>query len=467
MKTKAILAVLWACLVFVACDDTISRIGLGIQPEEDKISVYDTIVYITATTIKTDSVYAKTINGYLGEYYDPFYGSIKSGFASQFYPGYEFYPDSMTTGKIDSVRLILSYKDFAGDPQAPMEVSVYPIVNPLKKHYYTSLDPADFCDMSKPLAVQSYMAHNPFVSDSLLATGNYFRVVSISLPPEFGDKFVAEYKKPEPNAFSSIDAFVDFFPGLYLQNSFGKGSMIAVDRTRLVMFYQRNHVTTTSDGEADSTIVVTDYADFQVTKEVVQINSMETNNNDHLLQPNDEVTYIKSPMGVFTKISIPIRKIKEGIGTRKFSGVKLSLKANQKEGGDFMLDFPGMGEVYGMTHSHKLLLIEPDSVKNFFETQRVADNYTSYATTFNPSTYSYTYNNISNLIQNTIDKSPEKETLDLLLIPIRTDFSLQTISYQQIAIDYSTSYLLAPTAVTLKKDPENMKIRILASDLEK
>ena len=463
---------LWACLIFFACeDDTISRIGLGIQPEEDDIAVYDTTIHISAATVKTDSVYAKTINGYLGEFYDPEYGTIRAGYASQFYPSFGFSTSDMTTGKIDSVRLDLYYSYFAGDPHAPMEVTIYPLNKPLEKHYYTNLDPATFCDVDNPVVRYGYMAANPLVSDSLISAGHY-RMISIRLPNELGEKFLEEYKKPEPNAFSSAEAFTKFFPGFYLENSFGKGSVISVERTQLRMYYERTYETTSSQTGNDTVYQITDYSNFDVTKEVVQMNAIESGNDDFLLQPNNEKAFIKAPNGVFTQISIPIKEIRENMENRKFSGVSLSLRALEQKDWIYSLGFPGRGIIGNpstSTTAAKLLLIEPDSVKNFFESKRVADNYTSFSTVFDVTTYSYTFNNISNLIQNVLDKDPEKEVLNLLLIPVQTTFIYQQSSYysQGIPVDYATSYYLFPSAVALKKDKENLKIRILASSLEK
>lgn len=465
MRTKTILAFFLAGLIFTACEDTLSSVGMGVQPKEDVIAVYDTTVYLSASTVKTDSIYAKSIIGYIGEYYDPVYGSIKAGYASEFYPTYGFVPDSMVTGKIDSVRLLLFYNQFVGDSLAPMELTVYPINKPLERHYYSNVEPSQFCDMDNPLARCGYMARNPLVTDSMITAG-YYKAVSIPLPLEFGEKFLEEYKKPEPNAFSSVEAFTEFFPGVYLENTFGKGSMLAVDLTRIYIYYQRFAKTTSSSTGNDTIVAGTDYAEFQVTKEVVQVNSIGSANDDLLLAPNDEKAYIKSPNGVFTQISIPIKEIVEKVGKRKFSGVSLSLKALEKNDWGFALNFPGTGTIGTTTTASRLLLIEPDSVKNFFESQQVADNYTSYTTTFDASTYSYSFTNISSLIQNTIDKAPEKEVLDLLLIPVQTTFAYQSSSYySSYAVDYSTSYYLFPTAVTLKKDKESLKVRVLATDL--
>lgn len=468
MKTKIFILSILTVFLYVACEDTISKVGMGIQPEGDKVSVFDTTLSINASTIKIDSIYAKTITGYLGEIYDPDFGTIKSSFACQYYPALNFELDSMINDKIDSVRLVLYFHTFLGDTLAPMEMSIYPVIKPLDKDYYTNIDPTEFCDMDNPIAKYGYTVRNPHVNDSLIGLG-YYRGISVPLPVEFGEKFLAEAKKPEPNGLSSVENFTKFFPGTYITTTSGFGSMIASEHTRLYVYYTRRYTVTGSAGQ-DSTVIGKDLADFRVTKEVIQLNSFQNKNDGHLLIPNDDSTFIKSPVGVYTKLTIPVRAIMDGVGERQFSGISLTVKAYEKNAWKYGFDYPGLGAVTSTTGNltkSKLLLIEPDSVKNFFEMQSVADSKTSYATTFNTSTYSYSFANISNIVQNAIEKAPDKD-LELLLIPVQTSYTQQQSSYlgSYVDVDYKTNHYLYPTSVTLKKDTANLKIRVVATDLE-
>lgn len=465
MKTKVLsfTFLILTSIILTNCDDTISTVGMGIQPDEDKISIYDDSLTITARTVKVDSIYSKSINGYLGELYDPLYGTVKSGYACQFYPSNGFPLDSLVDFKVDSARLYVYYTTL-GDSLTPMEVTVYPVEKPLTESYYSNIKPSDFCNTDNPLTKYGYIASNPYVSDSLVSL-SYYRGLSIPLPREFGQRFMDEALKPEPNAFSSVDNFTEFFPGVYLESTFGSGVMLAVAHTRLFVYYKRNYTDSTSDGR-DTIKVATTYADFRVTKEVIQLNSFENKNDEFLLEYNPEKSYVKSPGGVFTQLTIPLSKIKEGIGKRKFSGVSLSVKAYPKDDWEYGFPFPGTGTISNTMTKAKMLLIEPDSVKSFFEKQSIADSKTSYSTEFNTSSYSYTFSNISSLVQNAIEKEPEKDNLDLLLIPIITSYSMQSYNYSYYAVDYISSHYLRPSGVALRTGEEDLKIRVTATDLE-
>lgn len=463
MKTKLILCSLLLGLIYVACEDSVSKVGMGIQPDEDKISVYDTIVMATATTVKVDSVYAKSVNGYLGELYDPSYGNIKSSYMCQYYPAKDFNLDSIIGNEIDSVLLNIFYLSYLGDSLAPMEVTAYPVVKTLDNHYYTNLNPKDYCDMNAPYAKLGFTAVNSNISDSLLEAGHYRRI-GISMPKDFGQRFLEEAKRPAPNAFSSVEAFTEFFPGTYLTTTFGTGSMIPVTFSEIYVYYTRNFTIESSEG-TDSLIVAPSAAVFGVTKEVIQLNHFENTNDEFLLEPDDEKTYVKSPAGVYTKITIPLKDIIKGIGKKKFSSVKLSLSAYDNDDWEYAFKFPGTGVIETGVSKAELLLIEPDSVKTFFEQQKVADKQTKFTTTFSSTTYSYDFNNIANVVQNAIDKNHEGD-LELLLIPVQTSYSIQQSSSNYVEVDYATYNYLRPSGVTLKKGGDHLQVRIVASDLE-
>ena len=465
MKTKIIVFSLLLSVLYISCEDSIGRVGLGIQPDEDKIVVYDTTVIVGARTIEVDSVYAKTVNALLGDFYDPTFGNIKSSYICQYYPSIGFSSlDSVES--INSVTLNIYYYTFLGDSMAPMEVTVYPVVKPLDKHYYTNGNPGDYCDLNNPIGKCGYTPRNLNYDYSDLVNSNYLHQVTVTLPIKIGQDY---FNKLKNNELQTLEAFLDFFPGTYLTTTFGTGSMIAVEMTDVNIHYTRRKTFKDENG-TDSIDIVNERATFNVTKEIIQLNKFENKNPDYLLDDNPDKVFIKSPAGVFTELTIPIREIVKGIGKKKFSSVKLSLKAYPRSNHDHEMIFPGWPTSTGYYDTGgfkaKLLLIEPDSVINFFEMKSVANNKTSYTTQFNTTTYTYDFNNISNVVQNAIDKAPERD-LKLWLIPVLTTWYSQNVSYgSSVDVDYITSHYLYPSGVTLKKGGDNLKVRVIATDLK-
>jgi hypothetical protein len=317
-----------------------------------------------------------------------------------------------------------------------MELTIYPINKPLEKNYYTSVDPEEFVDMTKPIKQYSYTAD----SSGLL---------SIPMPVEWAQRYIDSIRL-DSTLDRDKDKFIKMFPGLYFKSTYGSGRMLYVENTSLAIKYRTY--------EPDS--ILTRYAYWAVTKEIIQINSYK-NTNPTINDGNDSLVYIKSPVGMFTEITVPIPEIVKKIGKKKFNSVKLILNAYPKNEWAYSLDFPGLYTYLQAASgvATNLLLIPSDSTKNFFERQRVADNVTSYTTTFTSSDYTYTFNNISNLIQYAIDNNPE-DSLKLLLIPVRTNYTYDSTNG---FVDYTTAYDLHLSGVALKS--KDQTIRIIASDL--
>ena len=454
MKYKVILFGFLSGLLFWACEDTVGDVGMGILPDEDKIGVYTDTVYLDATTVKLDSIYANTIYGMLGEIYDPTYGSLKSSYMCQFYApeSYYVFPDSIIDNKIDSVILRICYHSYLGDSLAPMEVSVYPITKALDNNYYTNVSPSDYYDAQTVWGRKGYTARDLNVSDSVNTANQYLKNLYIRLPDSLGVKFHNEWKKPAPNAFSSSDAFVKFFPGVYVTPTFGSGSILYVGGMYLnegtFVDVHFNYLVNGKDVDGnDSTYVRKDSTTFNVTKEIIQLNNYQSSHDEKLLQPDEEKAYVKTPAGIFPKITIPIPDIIKKMGAKKFTNAKLSLSVFGKDEWEYSFGFPS-----------KLLLINPDSVTTFFENKLVANNKTSYASTYGASLpYTYNFGNISAVIQDAITNSPDKN-LELLVVPISTRTSGTT--------DYSTSHYLYPSGITIKKGREHMKVAIVATDMD-
>ena len=139
--------------ILSGCNDDLTQVGTGIQPENDRPLVYADTFYMKAKTVQTDSVYARTIYGSLGEIYDPLYGNLKSDFMCQFYcPENYRFKYTPHEGRIDSVEFSLYYsRSWTGDSLTPMRAQIYEVTTPLARDFYTNIDPEQFCDMQKSL----------------------------------------------------------------------------------------------------------------------------------------------------------------------------------------------------------------------------------------------------------------------------------------------------------------------------
>ena len=463
---------LFAGLVLGSCDDDLSKVGTSILPPGDLITVYSDTFQMKASTVRLDSVFAKTTDCLLGEMYDPVYGNIKADFLCQFYCEEDFkFTYTPYEGKIDSIELIMFYSFNAyGDTLAPMQLSVYPITNPLKRNFYTNDNPEIYCDMTNPIGVKPYTARDMSVSDSLYFeevldpyTGQTYRThtptLRVKLSTELGQKIYDETIN-NPSTFKSQGAFNEFFPGLYVTNTFGSGCIIRTSGDDIAIQVRYKFALKDVNGE-DSLAYASEL--FRISKDVIQINRFENNNLDKLLEENNTHTYVKSPAGVCTRLVLPTTEISKefDVSDRFVNGFSLNLKYMPEDEWDFAYTPP----------SH-LLLIPEDSVVSFFEDGRIENYYTSFISYgyespysspigYDASTRTYYFGNISSLLKEHMKNSPEKD-LGLLVMPVKRLFtnSNNAIYTQSILNSFDLS------GIKIRTEDEYMKVVILSSKFE-
>lgn len=458
MKLQTLYKLLFIALatMFVSCNDTLEKIGFSIQPENDRVSVGKDTLELSSRTIQVDSIFSRTKYPILGEYIDPVFGSVRSEYVGEFYyPENQGFKDGAI---IDSVRLTVSYTSIIGDSLAPMSLAVYKVTDKLPKNKdYTNFDPKTKSDMSAPLGTQIFTGKNNTYRTETYYSGSTAQTIKIyeiytPLPLSIGQSFLDEYKKPDHGALRNTDTFRDFFPGLYVTTDFGNSTILNVNLTSLNVFYK--YTDPKGSSVKEDTIRTSEFR-LNITPEVTQINYIQ-NNNDQLLEPNANGTFIKSPAGVNTEITIPVSKIYSDLTTRSLNQARFVVYALPEANQD---------EKVKLTPPDYLLLINKDSLQGFFENRKLHDNVTSFYASFNQDTYSYNFGNIAAMIN--YYKKQKKEAFDLTyyLVPVDITFTTTGSSYYSTRTSTPTAIYnqMKPSAVMLENKPEKLKLDIIYS----
>ena len=468
--------ILFTGLYLSSCVDELTSLGTGILPPEDRITVYTDTFQMKASTVRLDSIFAKTSDCLLGEMYDPVYGMIKADMICQFYceEGLTF---SFTpyNNKVDSVDILIYYPLNSsggliayGDTLTPMEVTVYPVNKPLKRNFYTNDRPEEYCDMNNPLGSASYTLYDLTISDSIRSLTGYSPYVRVRLPAELGQKFYEETIN-NPSTFKNQNAFNEFFPGIYITNTYGSGCLLRTMSEYIAI--QMYYTAAPDEAKPDSLVLMAKV--FQVSKEVIQINRLKNSNIDQLLEDNPTHTYIKSPAGVCTKLVLPTTEISKSmdINDRYINGFTLNLKY-----------LPEDEWRYAYAPPEHLLLLPEDSVTSFFEKEliendsifisyRASDSYGNYASPlftsygYSPYTRTYSFGNISRLLKSHIASSPDKD-LSLLVVPVtrKTTYSGYGGSNYFYTTGISHNFNLA--GAKIRTEDEFMKVIVVSSKHE-
>lgn len=446
MRVIAYLFALFAVFLFIACDDDLNSVGSNIQPGGDDINVEVDTFTVKVKTVSLDSIYALSSTALLGKYEDEIFGSIQSDFLCEFTcPIDSIKFEKGTDLTIDSVQIDLNFVNYSGDTLAPMGLSIYKVTSPLDKSYYTNVDPTKYCNMQEVLSQQTYSIAK---ASSYTSNSTRVRTIVSNLDKKIGYDFYEEYLKTN-GALTSQDKFRKFFPGIYVTNTFGTGSLMQVSNTSLYIYYKYTNKLGNYDSTADTTI----YRTVLVarTDEVIQLNHVKNVNPSELLDENTNALYMKSPVGLCLELELPIMEIINKMGTdstKSINAAKFALKGfTEKE--NLLTSTFGKPTYF--------LLVDKDSVNTFFPNKSVTDNKTSTIITRNTTTNTYDFGNIATMIMEYKKRKGLTKNPTFLLMPVNAVYSSSTTIPDKVY-----NYML-PSQIILRKETGYDKMGLIFS----
>ena len=408
-----------------SCDDNTDSLGESMMPNEDQINIgVKTYQAYSQSLLAGDSILARTSTAYLGKYTDPVYGTFESDFLAQFHCVEDFqFPEGGVDGdSAIAVELRLFYTNYFGDPNNPCHLSVYPLDSVLQEeqNYYTDINPTDFYDESlSPLASRPYTAIDQTIPDSIKTSSGYVPYLSIKLPRILGTEMIRKYYE-DPANFKNAHAFINnVCKGFYIQCDQGDGTILYIQQAQLNVKFQ--YKVQSSSGKVDSLITV--LAQFAGTQEVLQLNHFQTDKETlkELAEQDGSCTYLKTPAGIFTEVTLPI----EEIATNHIAEGDTLNAVNMV----FVRYHEGTNNEYNeyrMGVPQTILMVRKQDMYTFFENNSLADNETAFLATFDEDYNTYTFSNITKLIRHIIDER-ENSTLPVnadwnkvVLIPVKT-----------------------------------------------
>ena len=448
MKAKYALIALLA-ISFFGCDDNTAGLGLGMFPGSDqningKLTTFD----VKTESVHAGQIYAMSNVGYVGKFTDDVFGTYQAGFLAELnctegmtFPGvynYEkntsldsknkatqtmvgeggdpidkkglefVYSDGKLIGNIHTIELYLWYDTYFGDSLTASRLSVYKLGEAAKElnednAYYTDINPEEFYNPKNLLGTKAYTAVDLSVKDSIRNLSTYVPSVHVSFKDDMARKIGKDIITKAYKSGSNFDrkALKEAFAGLYVKSDYGDGTILYIDQIQMNVVYKCYAVDTITgsilqrkvihEGESkDSTYY--GYRMFTSTREVIQANSLD--NDKDAIQAcinNPDWSYLKSPAGIFTQVTLPVSEIADKLQGDTLNAVKLGIpiynETNNKK--------------FGMSAPRSVLLIRKKHKDTFFEKNQLSDGITSVLCDYSSYTSSfteYTYNNITQLI---------------------------------------------------------------------
>lgn len=426
MKILRLLTVLViAALTFAACDDTTEGIGGSITNKIDNINISNSAFNVTTKSIVADSVLSRNNTGLIGKMKDPETGNyVKGDYMTQLSVLPTFSVDTLdyikqaNKGSIeaDSCYLLVSYNASYGDTIAPMKVTAYEMTKPMAedKEYYSNYDA--FKDK------EGWVSENNqhWSSNYNLSNTSDVKNFKIYLNKEYkkdgktyknyGSYILQTYEK-HPEYFKTNFKFLhNVCPGFYIKNVGGTGNMAKIWNTELIFYWKKT--IKAKDGVTDSTGI--GYNRFDGTEEVLQLNKIE-NDTENLkkLASQEDWTYLKSPAGIFTEVTLPIDDIMKGHEKDTLNTATISFPRLNNADED---------NPYNFATPSTILMVQKDSLQSFFEKSKLADNRTSYTASYSSTgTYknAYTFQNIANLVSAMYKNKGKGENWNkVVLVPV-------------------------------------------------
>ena len=325
MKFNILVLTIASVLVMLtACDDTTDTLGTSLTDDMDMLEVSTDTFEVTSCSFVADSVLSRNTIGYLGKIRDPETGNyIKGDFMAQFGTLENYYlpqKDSIVSvdenGDVvaDSCHIRLFYTTYYGDSLATMNLTAHEMAKPMEENvkYYSNFDP-----MKEGLVRQDGMKINKTYTLADLSideserwdASTYTPNIKINLNKEYVDKdgvkynnfgtyILRQYYKNPDNFRNSYNFIHNVCPGFYFEVNDGLGSMAYVTVSQLNVYFRYNN---------DSIYVGT--SSFAGTEEVLQTTNIVNDDNAiKNLAEDNSCTYLKTPSGIFTEITLPVRK---------------------------------------------------------------------------------------------------------------------------------------------------------------
>lgn len=468
---------LWVfgAVLLASCNDDTS--SMGIIPDSDRISNNDTILQLSTRSVALDSVKANSTTCFLGNITDPETDAdITADFVAQFYTfeDFAFPAKNQMVGTVDgkeqrgvvrcdSIDVKLYYSSYYGDATNPMKLEAYMLdpQNLLSEDstYYTNQDLSQFMLAgASPVASRVFTPTNYNDDDAVQSSSGYAPNVHLHLDRRVGQAMMEKYYENPGNYHNSYTFIRNVMPGLYFRTSGGRGTMLKLYVSTMNLYFRYY------DEKEDS--IFTGMARFSATPEVIQSTRFQNGNMELLLNDNT-CTYLKTPAGIATEMTLPVDEVfANGHASDSISLASVTLTRYNKPQDDYQLGTPG-----------ELLMVRKQDYHKFFSEGRVSDNRTSYTTTFASAYNTYTFTNISRLLsycrsekaskakeQGISEEEWERQNPDwnkVLLIPVTT--STSTVSNNGISsnVQVSVNHDMSLTSIRLVGGDTKINMQVI------
>lgn len=266
--------------------------------------------------------------------------------------------------------------------------------------------------------------------------------------------------------FAWPQTFEQYFHGIYVEPSFGRGCVANISYTDFIVYYNyKTPVTTTTDGVSTTTWkTMTGRAGvFASSPIVLSSNNVTFRPSSHLTDmAADNKAIITTPGGYRINLRFPGREL---VDLYQKSQTKMAVVSDLS----FSIPVEEIKNEYGLTPPPYLIMVKSSKLAEFLANNSLPDNKDSFWAEYNSTQKRYGFSSMRNYILGLIKNGVKEEDLDFTIIPANLVFETkeQTSNYTNIWSYYygmgssnsgqryltkCTPYIVKPTMCRLKMD---------------
>ena len=381
---------------FTSCDDTTGTFGTSVMPEHDALVTTTKTYKMDSQTQQMDSILGSTSTCYLGSVVDPeTRAKTTCNFLAQFHISESY---SLPERKdlilenneivIDSCDIRIYFDKYYGDSLTTMKLCVHELdttkVMEEGQFYYTNINPKEYINENSNQKVSMTYAVKDLMRPATETEGtSYYRSIRVPLPKDYG-KFLLDKYYEQPDFYKNSYMFIHHVcPGFFFEITGGSGSMVETVITTLNVYFKYHTKVAGND------TIVDGLQRMAATEEVLQNTQIENKLPASMLDSSKGYTYIKSPAGLYTEITLPIDDIIAGQHyTDTINSASFSLRCYNDN----------THNIYDLSAPPTILMIRKAEQHSFFEESKLTSTQ-AYISNINTQTNAYTFSNVSQLIK--------------------------------------------------------------------
>lgn len=451
----SIIAAVWTVCFNSCTDDTI---GTSISDIQSAI-IQDSSFVMTGKTVRNSHLRSRSSIQLLGNINAQGYGTLSSDVVAQFMPTTTIDTVGVHGGDqwIDScfITMRVAMGDFTGDSLTPMRLSVYELNQPLPSPIYTDFNPSGYYNTGDLMGSVTYSA-NQMVRDTLVtttgATSIYYEI-NVPVSVDYARAIFNQYKI-NPATFETPAEFAEFFPGIYITNSYGQGRVMNFYDIEFVTYYRKYEK---RSDDTDTIYPGTKQSYMAVTPEVLYNNNIDLEPDDAvraMVEAGDAI--VMGPAGYEVEVDFPIQDIIN------------NFKAGSKDGlgvvNNLAMELPveKVPNKYDIAPPKYLLMVKKSYRDEFFDKDTLTNDKDAFYAEYDASTSSYIFGGMRDYLLDVMKKNGgdvSEKDVEFVIMPIDVTKFTNTTSYSYYYSSSSTSEVVTKIAPAISR-PSIAKLRL-------